>query len=78
VQICDHDNFGIAFSGLYFCHSGTTYALGEQTNGWTNLGGGFMYSAEGRHALNNGEEKGFVFTAFQVLLVRPVEGLFVT
>jgi hypothetical protein len=76
VQIYDHENDGIAFHGLWFWHSGA-FALGEQTNGFTDLkwDSGFVVPAEGRYELNNGEEGGFVFTAFQVLLVRPVEGL---
>jgi hypothetical protein len=60
---------------LFFWHSGETYALGEQTIGYTDLEYGFVEPAERRYALNNGVQDGFVFTAFQVLLVSPTEGL---
>jgi hypothetical protein len=76
VQIGDRDDVGIGFAGLWFWRDGFTYALGTETNGWTNLSeqaSGFVCPAEGRYALNNGEEKGFVFTAFQVLQVKPIE-----
>jgi hypothetical protein len=76
VQIYDHDNVGIGFRGLVFWHSGETYTLGQQTNGFTDLyNSAFVCPAEGPYALNSGEFEGFVFTAFQVLLVRPTEGL---
>jgi hypothetical protein len=65
----------ITFCGLSFWHSGQTFALGRRTNGDTNVGDSFTQPAEGRCALNNGDPNGFVFTAFQVLLVRPIEGL---
>jgi hypothetical protein len=59
---------------LLFWHSGT-YVLGQLTNGYTNVISSFVTPAEGPHALNNGVYGNFAFTAFQVLLVRPVEGL---
>jgi hypothetical protein len=77
-QICDHDIYGFIFYGLVFRRQGETFVLGEQTNGFTDLGegrSGFVEPAEGPYALNNGEKYGFVFTAFQVLLVKPVDGL---
>jgi hypothetical protein len=75
-QVIDHDNYGISFDGLVFWQAGRAFALGEQTTGFTDLNlGTFVKPAEGRYALNNGEYGGFVFTAFQVLLVRPTEGL---
>jgi hypothetical protein len=75
VQIYDHDDVGLAFSGLWFWWDGKTFALGEQTNGYTDLEGrSFVEPAEGPYALNSGENRDFVFTAFQVLLVRPVDG----
>jgi hypothetical protein len=77
MQIFDNEDVGIAFNGLRFWHSGETYTLGELTNGDTDLDeyNGFVCPAEGRYALNNGDEKGFAFNAFQVLQVTPVKGL---
>jgi hypothetical protein len=47
------------------------YALGQKTNGYTNVGGSFEQPDEGPYALNNGEMNGFVFTSFHILLVKP-------
>jgi hypothetical protein len=49
--------------------------LGQLTNGLTAVGRSFAKPEQGRFALSNGDSSGFVFTAFQVLLVRPTEGL---
>jgi hypothetical protein len=72
------DEYGIAFGDgfdLIFWYN-KNYALGQRINGYTTVtGDSFAQPAEGPHALNNGEEDSFVFTAFQVLLVRPTEGL---
>jgi hypothetical protein len=72
VQINDNDDVGIAFRGLLFWRAGKTYALGEQTNGFTEIILCFERLAEGRYALNNGEEDGIVITAFQVLQVKAI------
>jgi hypothetical protein len=77
--VLDGDAFGIHFGSDDLCFCPTkSCALGEQTNGYTDVGYSFVPEAvsdEGSYALNNGEKAGFVFTAFQVLLVKPVEGL---
>jgi hypothetical protein len=77
VQIFDADDNAVSFNmgTLCFWHT-KTFALGQQTNGFNNnIGFGFLRTDEGPYALNSGKYGGFVFTAFQVLLVRPVEGL---
>jgi hypothetical protein len=76
-QIYDTDNYGLHFGGggdlgFWYRHS---FALGQRTNGCTHVGSSFVTPAEGPFALNNGEQEDFVFAAFQVLLVRPVDGL---
>jgi hypothetical protein len=68
-------------SGLYFGAGDMCFwynrisKLGMPTNGGTNSGSSFVRPDEGRSALNNGERDITVLTAFQVLLVKPVEGL---
>jgi hypothetical protein len=76
-QTFDRDDFGVSFCDMCFWQT-NAYALGEQTNGASYVGGmfsGFASSVEGPCALSNGERDGFVYTAFQVLLVKPIEGL---
>jgi hypothetical protein len=79
LQIFDSDYFGVYFGSGDLCFwCDNIYALGEQTNGFTDVdGNSFVQPAEGPHALNNGEKGNFVLVAFQVLLVKPVEGSFV-
>jgi hypothetical protein len=79
LQTFDRDDVGISFSGLFFWHL-HRYALGQPTNGLiTDLKSrSFVVPAEELYALTNGERGGFVFSAFQVLLVRPVEGLWIS
>jgi hypothetical protein len=73
MQLNDNRDFGASFVGLNFWQYGNTYGLGELTNGCNDLhaySSGFLCPD-----FSNGEFSGFVFTAFQVLLVRPTEGL---
>jgi hypothetical protein len=74
-QTLDLDEWGINFGYSEMCFWRTgVYALGQQTHGRTIVGFSFAQPAEGPYAFNNGERGGFVLTAFQVLLVRPVDG----
>jgi hypothetical protein len=75
-QVNGDDHYGLYFglSDLSFWRF-RSFALGQETNGSTHAGSSFVQPSEGPYALNNGEQKGFVFTAFQVLLVRPTDGL---
>jgi hypothetical protein len=70
LQFGDDGWFG---ADLCFWHSSTS-ALDQYNNGYTHVGSSFVEPAEGPSALNNGEERDMVFTAFQVLLVKPVDG----
>jgi hypothetical protein len=81
MQVFDYDEYGLVFGGgfdLCFWHT-NAYALGEENNGYNYVGdlmlSCFVRPAEGPQSLNNGERSGFVFSAFQVLLVKPVDGL---
>jgi hypothetical protein len=75
--VFDNDGFGICFGkgDLVFWYT-EPHALGEATNGFTSIEDRHFFEPEdGPRALNSGQLEGFVFTAFQVLLVRPTEGL---
>jgi hypothetical protein len=66
---------GFLSAEVTYCSGTRAFALGQLTNGLTAVGRSFAKSDQVRFALSNGDSSGFVFIAFQVLLVRPTEGL---
>jgi hypothetical protein len=78
AQTFEQNSSGLRFGRADLCFwDYGTYKLGQETNGYTHLGHSFAVPAEGPFALNNGERAGFVFTAFQVLLVKSADGLII-